>query len=236
MRSTISRVNRLNVKPLRAAFAALIGAAVVVSCAGHAWAEDDDDDLENKLIDTQIMRHVLKGLGWQRDEKGIEYRERSPLVLPNNKELPKPVPATPASKTAGWPDDPDLKRQKQRKDAEKNRKAYTEGVDDRPMLPSDYSKRPGAEDKNRPTIQASKSWEESQKPSTNEELGSKSLFSKFGNLWGDKSQEYVTFTGEPKRESLIEPPRGYRTPSPSQPFGVGPDKWKGPTDRQVEPK
>jgi hypothetical protein len=237
MKSSISRHNRhgdnrLGAKALRATFAAMIGAAVIVGCTGHAaWAEDDED-LEDKLVDTKIVRHILQGLGFQRpdQQKGIEYRERSPLVLPgNSKELPKPVPSTPASKTAGWPDDPDVKRQKQRRDAEKNRKAYVEGVDDRPMLPSEYSRKPGTEDKNRPAILDSKSFEESQKPSTREELGAKNIFSK---LWGDKSQEYVTFTGEPPRSTLIEPPRGYRTPSPNQPYGVGPEKWTGPKDRQ----
>lgn len=228
MKSSISTPNRLGAKALRAAFAAAIGAAMIVGWSGHAaWAEDDE---EAPLIDTKIMRHILQGLGWQRDEKGIEYRERSPLVLPSNRgELPKPVPATPASKTAGWPDDPDIKRQKQRRDAEKNRKAYVEGVDDRPMLPNEYSRKPGTDDKNRPTLLDSKSADESQRPSTLQELGSKSIFSK---VWGDKSQEYVTFTGEPPRTSLIEPPRGYRTPSPNQPFGVGPEKWTGPKDRQ----
>lgn len=237
MTSSISTPNRLGAnrlggKAIRATFAAMIGAAVIVGCTGHAaWAEDDE---EEPLVDTKIMRHILQGLGWQRDDgnKGIQYRERSPLVLPgSSKELPKPVPATPASKTAGWPDDPDIKRQKQRRDAEKNRKAYVEGVDDRPMLPSEYSRKPGTEDKNRPTLLGSQSAEESQRPSTNQELGSKNVFSKF---FSDKSQEYVTFTGEPKRETLIEPPRGYRTPSPSQPYGVGPEKWKGPQDRQEQ--
>jgi hypothetical protein len=237
MKSSISRPNRLGAdrlgaKALRAAFAAMIGAAVIVGCTSHAaWAEDDEeDDLESKLVDKQIMRHILKGLGFQRDEKGIQYRERSPLVLPGaSKELPKPTPATPAAKTAGWPDDPDIKRQKQRRDQEKNRKAYVEGVDDRPLLPSEYAKQKGAEDKNRPTILGSKSAEESEKPSTVQELGSKGIFSK---VWGDKSEEYTTFTGEPPRSTLIEPPRGYRTPSPAQPYGVGREKWTGPKDRQ----
>jgi hypothetical protein len=234
MKSSISRPNYLGAKALRAAFAAMIGAAVMVGCTGHAaWAEDDE---EEPLVDTKIVRHILQGLGLQRpdQQKGIEYRERSPLVLPGNaKELPRPVPATPAAKTAGWPDDPDIKRQKQRRDAEKNRKAYVEGVDDRPMLPNEYSRKPGTDDKNRPTILDSKSFEDSQKPSTRQELGAKNIFSK---LWGDKSQEYETFTGEPPRSTLIEPPRGYRTPSPNQPYGVGPEKWKGPGDRQEQVK
>jgi type IV secretory pathway VirB10-like protein len=244
MKRSISRLNRLGAptclgaKALRATFAAMICAAVVVGCTGHAaWAADDAD--EEPLADQKIVRHILQGLGLRRpdQDKGIEYRERSPLVLPgSSKELPKPTPSTPAAKTAGWPDDPDIKRQKQRREAEKNRKAYVEGVDDRPMLQSDYEKKKGAEDKNRPTILDSKTWEEANKPSTNQELGSKNIFSGFGKMWGEKQNEYVTFTGEPRRETLIEPPRGYRTPSPNQPFGVGPEKWKGPGDRQEQPK
>jgi hypothetical protein len=183
------------------------------------------------LIDTQIMRHIFKGLGWQRDESaGIEYRERSPLVLPANKQLPKPEAAAAAKKTAGWPDDPDVKRAKVRRDAEKNRKSYTEGVDDRPMLPSEYA-RSSSGGNTRPTILDSKSAEESQKPSSVWELGSKSIFSKtFGN-----KDEQATFTGEPPRQSLLEPPRGYRTPSPAQPYGLGKEKWTAPKVDRQEP-
>ena len=101
------------------------------------------------------------------------------------------------------------------------------------MLPSEYSRKPGTDDKNRPTILGSKSAEDSQKPSTREELGSKNIFSK---IWGNKSHEYATFTGEPPRSTLIEPPRGYRTPSPAQPFGVGQEKWTAPKDRQEQAK
>jgi len=49
-------------------------------------------------------------------------------------------------------------------------------------------------------------------------------------LWAPK-EEYIPFTGEPARTSLTEPPRGYRTPSPTQPYGVGRDKC-GAEDRQ----
>ena len=51
---------------------------------------------------------------------------------------------------------------------------------------------------------------------------SKSIFS--STLWAAK-EEYATFTGEPPRASLTEPPPGYRTPSPNQPYGVGKQKW-----------
>ena len=62
----------------------MIGAALVIGCAGQAAFAADDEDEEKPLIDTTIMRHILQGLGWQRDQSGIEYRERSPLVLPAN--------------------------------------------------------------------------------------------------------------------------------------------------------
>jgi hypothetical protein len=229
MMSFGSKPENLKVKIARAAFAAMIGAAVVIGCAGQGAFAAEEDDEENPLIDTKIMRHIFQGLGWKRDESaGIEYRERSPLVLPANKQLPKPEAAAAAKKTAGWPDDPDVKRAKQRRDLEKNRKAYTEGVDDAPMLPNEYARKGTANDL--PTILGSKSAEESEKPSSVFELGSKNLWSK---TWGNKD-EYSTFTGEPPRQSLLEPPRGYRTPSPAQPYGVGKEKWTAPKiDRQA---
>jgi hypothetical protein len=43
--------------------------------------------------------------------------------------------------------------------------------------------------------------------------------------WFDKT-EYATFTGEPVRQSLIDPPTGYRVPSADQPYGISSDKKK----------
>ncbi len=41
--------------------------------------------------------------------------------------------------------------------------------------------------------------------------------------WFDK-EEYAIFAGEPVRENLTDPPAGYRIPSPTQPYGISPDK------------
>ena len=53
-----------------------------------------------------------------------------------------------------------------------------------------------------------------------------------------KKEEYATFTGEPPRTSLTDPPPGYLTPSPDQPYGVGPEqkRYKVPTvaDRAMD--
>ncbi len=45
----------------------------------------------------------------------------------------------------------------------------------------------------------------------------------FSNMFGsDKdNQQAAQFTGEPVRSSLTEPPPGYQTPSPDQPYGLG---------------
>jgi len=106
----------------RFALAATLGLAVVMGCAGtFAHAADDDDD---ELLDTKIFKGILKGLGLRKDEAGIDYRERSPLVLPPGTEtkLPTPQSDSAAKKAAGWPDDPDIKQAKQRKEAERKRK------------------------------------------------------------------------------------------------------------------
>ena len=61
------------------------------------------------------------------------------------------------------------------------------------------------------------------------ELGSNGIFSPIFST----KEEYATFTGEPVRSSLTEPPPGYRTPSPNQPYGLGKQKWTPTkTDRQ----
>jgi hypothetical protein len=205
----------------RVVLAAAVGMAVVAGSAGTgAYAADDGED---ELLDVKIFRGILKGLGLRKDEASIDYRERSPLVLPPSKELPPPDTAAAAkAKTAGWPDDPDVKRVKQRRDAERNRKPFTEGTDDRPLMPSEYNiKTAGG---NRAGEAPAPSIEQTSKPSTAAELGSKNIFSRF---WAPK-EEYTTFAGEPERSSLTEPPKGYRTPSPSQPYGVGKERWTAP--------
>jgi hypothetical protein len=224
---------------IRATFAALLGVTIIAGFSvNSARAADDTDGEEPTLADTAAIRYILKGLGWRRDddEKSINYRERSPLVLPNGKDLPAPEKTTPLSKTAGWPDDPDVKRAKKKRDDERKRKSYTEGVDDRPLMPNELSKAGSGKGDNKgdnPTILGSKNEEESARPSTIQELGApaKGIFSK---VWGNK-EEQATFTGEPRRESLIEPPAGYRTPSPSQPYGIGKDTWIAPKVDRQEP-
>jgi hypothetical protein len=53
-----------------------------------------------------------------------------------------------------------------------------------------------------------------------------------------KQEDYGTFTGEPPRVSLTDPPPGYQTPSPDQPYGIVPEKkiYRPPTlGERMEP-
>jgi len=40
-------------------------------------------------------------------------------------------------------------------------------------------------------------------------------------LFHGKQERSARFTGEPARTSLVQPPPGYQTPSPAQPYGEG---------------
>jgi len=80
-----------------------------------ARAQDANDDMP----DTKFFRGLLKGLGLRKDGDTIDYRERSPLVLPPGRDLQPPEPEGQAKKTAAWPNDPDVRRAKQRKEQDK---------------------------------------------------------------------------------------------------------------------
>ena len=51
----------------------------------------------------------------------------------------------------------------------------------------------------------------------------------FGKHKKKDSDDVANFTGEPPRTALTDPPPGYQTPSPEQPYGVGKAKPVAPT-------
>jgi hypothetical protein len=191
-----------------------MGFAVAASAGTGARAANDDED---EAFDTKIFRGFLTGLGLRRDGGGIDYRERSPLVVPPGRNLPSPETGNTAEKTPAWPVDPDVKRAKEIKAARKKPRKDIESEESRPELPSQLGPRAAsAPAHQRPTGEPVK---DPTAPSTWQELGSKSFFT-IGGLMG-KKQETATFTREPQRGSLTEPPPGYRTPSPAHPYGLG---------------
>jgi hypothetical protein len=202
----------------RIAAAGLLGFALAGGASSGAFANEQDDD---EAFDTKIIRQFLHGLGLRRGETGIDYRERSPLVVPPQLNLPSPETGSVTEKTAAWPVDPDVKRAKEMRAARKKPRKDIETEESRPELPDQLGpraarvpagQRPTAEPYKDPTV-----------PSTAGELKTKNIFT-LDNLWGKDRRETATFTAEPPRTSLTEPPVGYRTPAAGHTYGLGPYK------------
>jgi hypothetical protein len=206
---------------LRAVRAAAL--TTVVICAGTVMARAGDDTMSSG---TSFYDKFLQVIGVQ-GGPDIEYGERSPLVVPPTRDLPPPVADRPPA-IPDWPKDPDIARQRKAKVKEKVQPHQDYVVESsRPLLPSELNvpgPLPGSSGG-----RASDADPEAQpvNPAVTQP-NSKSLFS-LGFLNPNKA-EYATFTGEPDRTSLTDPPAGYLTPSPDEPYGVGPDhkKYKVP--------
>ena len=95
----------------RALWLAVIALGIgVVMTAGAARAQDDDED--DKTFEEKIIEGIMAGIGGTNMEnRGIDYRERSPLVVPPKLDLPPPA-ASADVKAPNWPKDPDEARRK----------------------------------------------------------------------------------------------------------------------------
>jgi hypothetical protein len=213
--------------------AAVLGGAVVLAIApGSARAQDDDKDSIWNL-DKRIFEGFAKGLGLQKgDAVGLDYRERSPLVVPPTRNLPPPETQG-AKQAAGWPVDPDAKRRAERSGSKKqlDSRAFDDEYRGRALTPSELNP-PGAPRgrtaTNKPSGNADPDGT-SQRPSELGYMGG--LFSWSGFGFGGQKEEIGTFTKEPPRQALTVPPVGYQTPSSEQPYGLGKER----TRRTVTP-
>jgi hypothetical protein len=217
------RNRRLN----RVALAASLAIAIMMTMGlGDITVRAADDD-ENALPDQRFFQGVMKGLGLRRDGDGIEYRERSPLVLPPSRDLRPPETEASAKPPASWPKDPDVEYTKQVKAA--RAKPNINPEQQGPLKPSEYSVAGAPSRSSTPDGKPDSGI--FGRPMSPAELGTQGIFKP---LWGNK-EEYSTFTSEPARSSLTEPPPGYRTPSPNQPYGVGKQKWTPTKTDKQEP-
>jgi hypothetical protein len=205
----------------RTAWGGALGLLVLATCAaGSARAQDDN---ENSIwnLDQRLWSGFMGSLGLRSNNDGsVEYRERSPLVVPPQRNLPPPEAA--AAKNPAWPVDADVKR---REDAAAKRKAArSKGFDIDKMganlNPSELG----------PTGSVASS-SGSGRPDAVSTEGTNLLPSQlgyFGGLfsWTGSSfglgpkEEVGTFKAEPPRQALTAPPVGYQTPSPAQPYGM----------------
>src|SRR5215207_2223294 len=113
MRETETRFWMLQTSSLSRAlrFAAIALGIGLVMAAGPVRAADDEDE-DDKTFEEKIIEGIMRGIGGTNMEnRGIEYRERSPLVVPPKLDLPPPASAAEV-KTPNWPKDPDEQRRK----------------------------------------------------------------------------------------------------------------------------
>ena len=200
---------------LRLAVVAL-GVGLVIT-AGAARAQDDDED--DKTFEEKIIDGLMAGIGGTNMEnRGIEYRERSPLVVPPKLDLPPPAAASNEVKDPNWPKDPDEARRKAAIAARKkqNKDPIESG---RLLSPSELNAArtaTPARANNDPVQPGNSSNNPILSPS---QLGYNGGFS---GMFGGNKTETAPFTGEPTRDSLTQPPSGYQTPSPNYAYGTGP--------------
>jgi hypothetical protein len=223
-----------NRKFSRAALCAAFGMVLVVAGGTAVFAGDDDEDLP----DTKFLKGLLRGLGLRNgQEAGIEYKERPPLVVPPSRNLPPPVAAGSLTvNNPAWPADPDEKKRAAERKARAERKPFDPYKAGDPLKPSELAA--GRTDK--PAVKNGEGPDHSPEM-TPSQLGYA------GGLWsgilglgksftGEKNVETATFAREPTRNSLTDPPAGYRTPSAAQPYGINSKAEMpkaGPQDRQT---
>jgi hypothetical protein len=205
-----------NRKTMRMVCGCVFAAVLISASVGSAMAGDDDE--EDNLPDAVFFRNIMKGFGLKRGDDEIEYRERSPLVVPPSRDLPPPETDVPVKRTnAAWPIDPDVKRKQEATAAKKKVSSIDESRALRPneMMPG------GADVKGNTQTSIPSDAPPDGAPMKPSQLGFNGW--NFTNLFSSPP-ESATFTQEPPRDSLTEPPAGYRTPAPNQPYGVTKDK------------
>jgi hypothetical protein len=157
----------------------------------------------------------------------IDYQERSPLVVPPSATLPPPSNVGDVAKlNPEWPADPDWRRARdgaaQSKISPEERRGnfYPWGGN---VKVEDMSRvNPAKPDKKKGNDPSGGYVTAGEEAKAGAERYSPSQLGFRG--WGKKDS--VSFTGEPERSLLTEPPTGYRVPSPNAPYGVVEEKSK----------
>ena len=190
------------------------GFAGACSKSGSGFSDPIEDAIGDPL--------VMMGLKVDPDKEEIEYRPRSPLVMPSatqNADLPTPYEPN-ESFGELWPDDPDERAKRQFKEAQKaamDEKPRDVEYASKPMTPGDlnqwgkmYGRQNGA------GLQAGT---QAAGKAENKVVSPRELL--------DRRLDPNQVTSEPTRATLSEPPPGYRTPAPPVAGYGEPEEKKG---------
>jgi hypothetical protein len=213
----------------RARFAAFIGLSALVAVFGPLNRAAAGDDEEKPSVEERIIKNVLGGLGVDVGQgRDIDYRERSPLVIPPSRDLPPPQDAAVVNDPA-WPKDPD--KQPKKTTVKKrnlgdsvtmyNIQRGTASPDELRGTAAPGTAQGGVTEPKKDAIDNTSEY--GGRPLPAAEVSSKKSIFGLSNFFGNKA-ESAPFTGEPDRTSLTQPPAGYQTPSPEYPYGIGKGK------------
>lgn len=191
--------------------------AAAVATGAVAQSANDSNPLED-APDVQFLRGILGGLGLKSgNEAGIEYRERSPLVVPPQMTLPPPDTRSLAERNPNWPVDQDLQRARAHAAANRRKAHYDDLEDGRALRPGEMA--PGPRGSAPTVLGRTTTPEEGARAMSPSALGY--VGNLFNTLFDTGKPESKPFDGEPPRTALTEPPPGYQTPAPNHPYGVG---------------
>jgi hypothetical protein len=193
----------------------------------------DDDEEDNTPIEDKIMKNIMSGLGGTNmDNKGIDYRERSPLVVPRSTDLPPPESGKAAVNAPNWPKDPTIEARKAAAEANKQSKAELFEMN-RTLTPAELAPKRTKSARSATTQQPGSTQDAYGGTGSGPMLGPSQLGfsnSMLSGMFKGNSAEVGQFKGEPTRESLTQPPVGYQTPSPDYAYGTGAGK---PVDQRA---
>ncbi|MEJ2377367.1 MAG: hypothetical protein P8Y71_18865, partial [Pseudolabrys sp.] len=197
---------------------AALGLAVAVGLLVVPQAARAGDDNSSSEFYKATFGRLLEGFGLKSadDDAEIHYRERAPLVIPPSDRLPPPEKAK-AVPNPAWPKDPDVTRRKRIEKMQKHRDIEAERMREENPLPPDQLA-PGPRPRGEVNHDSGEQGVLGRILSPSE-LGYKGGM--FSHMFKGKNDDVAKFTGEPPRTELTEPPPGYQTPSPDQPYGTG---------------
>ena len=221
---------------------AILGLTLVMMAGAARAADDDDRSFTERFVDG--FKSTIRGNTM--DNRGIDYRERSPLVVPPNLDLPPPVTASKAPQVTNWPKDPDERQRKAIIAAKKKNAppvvavapagdAAPRPINIAPPVPENVAAVPvpGPARPDNPLARTDPLYDQpgdlfrggatALVPSgVSDTLGLDKL--DIGNLFGSKKAEAAALPPgtEPSREALTQPPSGYQTPSANYRYGLEP--------------
>ena len=206
---------------------------------GAARAEDNDGRTMSEKISDGFYGMIR---GTNMDNRGIDYRERSPLVVPPTLDLPPPATAAHEGQIANWPKDPD-ERARRAVIATKKKNAppparvrVTAGGDPQQQVqpiniappveeaPVAGTTRPAYASDRNGTALTDPVYD---KPGDLFTGGAAALsdWSGVSNLFGGGKTVPVEPGTEPARTALTQPPAGYQTPATGYDYSEQKKGW-----------